>query len=87
MLFYESNLIFIELKSGKKTRWLRRGRSQLSNTIKLFKENYDINEYVVEAYVCNNHRPFGHSGNAIHIQKFKEETQVILYPSRKIIIR
>jgi hypothetical protein len=81
VLSYQDNsqLIFVELKSRRSGQWFKKGREQLTSTINKFKAEYDINMYCkVEAYVCNNLRPHAHSGQAENIQRFKDQTGLIL---------
>jgi len=87
MLSYSNNLIFVELKSRRSKKWFKKGREQLTNTINKFKLNHDIAVYdKVEAYVCNNLKPFAHTGQAANIQKFKDETGLILRGQKEINI-
>lgn len=79
VLVYSNNLTFVELKSRKSKKWFKEGREQLTATINQFKQNHDLSTYTkVEAYVCNNLRPLAHSGQAVNIQKFKDDTGYIL---------
>lgn len=87
VLSYSNHLIFVELKSKTSTKWFKKGREQLTTTINHFKLNHDMTAYSkVEAYVCNNLRPFAHSGQAANIQKFKDDTDFILKGEREIVI-
>lgn len=79
LLLYSNNLIFVELKSRKGGQWLKKGRIQLTTIVKIFQSENDITDYdKAEAYVCNNLRPISHIGQASNIQKFKDETGLIL---------
>ncbi|MEA1973677.1 MAG: hypothetical protein U9N34_10375 [Candidatus Cloacimonadota bacterium] len=85
LLLYSNNLIFIELKSREGGQWLKKGRKQLTTIVKIFKSENDITDYdKVEAYVCNNLRPIAHTGQASNIQKFKDETGLILKGEKTI---
>jgi hypothetical protein len=85
LLFYDKNrLIFVELKSREGGQWLKKGREQLTKTIEKFKAEYDITPYHVEAYVCNSLRPLAHIGQAVNIQKFKNDTGFILNGKQEI---
>lgn len=87
VLSYSSNLIFVELKSRKSKKWFREGRKQITITIRHFILNHDISQYSkIEAYVCNKLRPLAHTGQAVNIQKFKDDTGFILKGKRDIDI-
>jgi len=63
ILSYLNNLIFVELKERKKGQWFKKGREQLTVTIKRFKSECDLNTYDrVEAYVCNSLKPLSNMG-------------------------
>ncbi|MCF8362774.1 MAG: hypothetical protein K9G70_09155 [Prolixibacteraceae bacterium] len=88
MLHYNNSLIFAELKDRGYRGWIARGSSQISKTIKIFKENHDINYFdKVEAYICNKQRPLAILGINTTAQKFKDETGLTLNINRKIKIR
>jgi|SRR5690625_289272 len=80
-------LIFVELKSRKRGRWVRIGREQITKTITLFKKSHSIEQYKVEAHICNNKRPRSHIGHAVNIQQFKDETGYILSTNKTIEIK
>lgn len=85
MLSYANNLIFVELKSRETGRWVKKGREQLTATIRKFSQNHNLGDYTkVEAYVCNNLRPIAHAGQATNIQRFKNDTGLILRCQREI---
>ena len=87
ILHFENSLFFIELKNRGSRGWLKKGREQITITIRVFKANQDISRYdKVEAYVCNKQRPLANTGNANHIQQFKDETGLILNVKAKIIV-
>ena len=86
LLRFDNKLIFVELKSGKHG-WLGKGRKQLTQTINRFKEEYNISSFnKVKAYLCNNMRPRATSNHKIEIQKFKDETGLILRVEQEIRI-
>ncbi|MBF0235446.1 MAG: hypothetical protein HQK65_20785 [Desulfamplus sp.] len=85
MLLYSNKLIFIELKERKKGQWFKKGREQLTATINRFKSENDLMVYdKVEAYVCNSLKPLANMGQMENIQRFKNETGLILKSDQKI---
>lgn len=53
-LFYEDTIIFIELKSGKKGKWIKDAKDQLKETIDFFEGKGFIQAYRhKKAYICN----------------------------------
>ncbi len=85
MLLYSNNLIFIELKERKKGQWFKKGREQLTITIKRFKSGNDLTSYnKIEAYVCNSLKPLANTGQFENIQKFKDDTGLILKSARSV---
>lgn len=90
VLSYEQSLIFVELKKRKDrkgNKWFKEGREQLTATIKRFKQEVDIDSFDnVKAYVCNSLRPQAYVGQAVNIQKFKDDTGFILYGKQAIDI-
>lgn len=87
MLFYENNLIFVELKDRASGGWLSKGREQITITIDHFRAIHNINSYdKVEAYVCNKQRPLALTNNNAEVQKFKDETGFLLIASRNISV-
>ena len=84
---YFIRAIFVELKERGTGRWLGKGREQLTATIQKFKLVNDINFFIlVEAYVCNKLKPSFHVAHAVNIQKFKDDTGLILKTSNTIKI-
>lgn len=82
-----SNLIFVELKEAARKGWFGEGRKQITNTINIFKSNYEVSDFgSVEAYVCNNLKPRSNPGRAISIQMFKDDTGYIIYDKNEIEI-
>jgi len=87
VLRFNNNLIFVELKSREAAGWLGKGREQLTVTIQLFKVNYTVTDFAkIEAYVCNSLRPIASKNYAIEIQKFKDDTGLILNVLQNISI-
>ena len=87
ILRYEKKLIFVELKERDGGKWLKKGREQITNTILRFKREDDIARFDhVEAYVCNSLRPQANTGQAVSIQKFRDDTGYLLYPKREITV-
>lgn len=87
LLSYENNLIFVELKNRDGGQWVKKGREQLTVTVNHFKNNHDINDYDdVYANICNSLRPISNVGQAANIEKFKDDTGLILKTDRKIKI-
>jgi hypothetical protein len=79
MLEHNNNLAFVELKNRATNGWLKKGCEQLTTTINIFSANHDTTIYdKIEAYVSNKQRPLSYAGNATQIQKFKDDTGLIL---------
>lgn len=82
-----TNLFFVELKERGSKNWFGDGRKQLTNTVRLFKANHDHTSFTnVTAYVCNKLKPYSHSGRAISIQMFKDDTGYELFDKNEIEI-
>jgi hypothetical protein len=87
MLNYEKNIIFVELKMRGTSGWLTKARNQLTITISKFQEENNLSQFnAVEAYACNGLRPLSNLGNSAQIQKFKDETGLIMYAQQEINI-
>ncbi len=87
MLHFNKSLIFAELKNRGYRGWIAKGSKQVSNSIRIFKENHDIGDYdKVEAYVCNKQRPLAITSISTTVQKFKDETGLNLKIERNIKI-
>ena len=89
LLKYLNNIIFVELKArkGKGGKWLNEARVQLKSTITKFMEVHDIEIFNnVSAHVCNKQKPYVNQGHVIQIQRFKDETGLILQVSQEIIV-
>lgn len=79
VLKHKNILSFIELKSRRGGKWHKDGREQLTSTINHFRRNYAANEYqIMDSYICNKLKPLVNVGHAIQIQKFKDDTGLIL---------
>jgi hypothetical protein len=82
-----SYLVFVELKEATRKGWFGEGREQITNTINIFKANYDVADFdSIEGYVCNNLKPRSNPGRATSIQMFKDDTGYILYDKNEIEI-
>lgn len=87
MLHFDNNLIFVELKMRGSSGWLVKARTQLTITINKFQPDFSlINLNKIEAYACNGLRPYANQGNNIELQKFKDDTGLIMYAQQEIII-
>ncbi len=85
MLAYEENLIFVELKMRGSSGWLSKARKQLTITVNKFTENNDKDDYKsIEAYACNSLRPASNQGNSVELQRFKDDTGLIMYAQQEI---
>lgn len=82
-----TNLIFVELKERESGKWFKKGREQITITINIFKQNYDLSNYnSIKAYVCNSLKPRSNFGRVASIQQFYDETGFILKDQQEIII-
>jgi hypothetical protein len=87
MLRYDNTLLFVELKQRGSSGWLLKARNQLAATIAKFKEDNNFTDYdKVEAYACNSLRPSAIQGNNTELQKFKDDTGLIMYAQQNIYI-
>lgn len=78
-IYFNNSIVFIELKSREGGQWVKKGREQLTKTINIFKQDHPFNNFnTVSASVCNNLRPRFNIGHMQNIQKFKDETGIIL---------
>jgi len=79
LLVCENEIIFIELKDRNSARWLSKGRDQITVTVENFIKNHNQNDYNWKvAYVCNKQRPFAASGINTEMEKFKNDTALLL---------
>ncbi|MCG8699407.1 MAG: hypothetical protein MI922_15230, partial [Bacteroidales bacterium] len=84
----DNSLIFVELKSSKRngSGWLKDGIKQIAATIDVFKDNVDIGKFdKIEAYVCNQLKPFANQGHTTQIQRFKDDTGGIILRAQRDI--
>ncbi len=88
VLIYENTLCFVELKDRGSSGWSSKGREQLTITIGNFIRNGNDEGYSLGmAYVCNKQRPLAITSNTNEIQKFKNDTGLVLKISRQIFIQ
>lgn len=87
LLSYENILIFVELKCREGGQWVKKGREQLTVTIRRFQQNYNTNDYdEISCNICNSLRPISNTGHAANIQQFFDDTGFTLKTDRVIII-
>lgn len=87
MLNYEDKIIFVELKMRGSSGWLAKARCQLTITFNKFKENNILTNYSsIEAYASNSLKPLANQGNLAQIQKFKDDTGLIMHVQQQINI-
>jgi len=87
MLHYDKNIIFVELKDRAYRGWLGDGIEQLTKSIAVFKIHNNISDYSVDAYISNKQRPISKSAHNAEIQKFKNDTGLILYVKQNINLK
>lgn len=88
-LFYESTIIFVELKQRREkgARWIKDGEQQLRSTIAHFeRQEVAKNFSVKKAYIANSERPFFRTGQAERMDRFFSETNYILKIENRIEI-
>ena len=87
MLHYDNTVLFVELKMRGGSGWLSKARSQLTITLGKFQEDNTLTDFdKVEAYACNGLRPAANQGNNSELQKFKDETGLIMCAQQDIYI-
>lgn len=87
MLHYDNKISFVELKDRASHKWLAKACDQLTITTGLFQANHDSSTYEqIDAYVCNKQRPFFHTNFSNAIQKFKDDTGLMLSVQKEIAI-
>lgn len=87
MITYDDVLMFIELKDRDGGKWAGEARSQLINTIKLFKRDASIEAYNRHyGHIANKQRPNFKAGGKNFSQQFEDETGFILRVSDVIKI-
>ena len=89
-LFYQTTLIFVELKAQtiKSNRWINDAEKQLRSTIKHF-ENESISGRfsTKKAYIANRCKPQIRSGQMQRMQRFFNDTGYVLRIQREIEIQ
>jgi hypothetical protein len=88
-LFYEKNILFVELKSSSKkgADWVKEAEEQLRVSISFFLENHAIKGLKrKEAYISNSQKPKFGSGQANRIAGFYKDTRFILNIHNRIEI-
>ena len=84
LLHTNKTIVFIELKDKRKTK-AGDAAKQLKTTIKVFKENHDIESFEnKKAYVCNKAHPHMNVTSNSLCDSFLEETGVTLHVARTI---
>ncbi len=79
MITYDDVLMFIELKDRDGGRWAGKARSQLINTINIFKREVGIGAFSrLYGHIANKQRPNFKSGGNKFSQEFEDETGFIL---------
>tara|TARA_B100000378_G_C17946828_1_gene378700 strand:+ start:286 stop:783 length:498 start_codon:yes stop_codon:yes gene_type:complete len=87
LLKVNKDLIFIELKNRVSSGWLSKGRSQLTNTINVFRRTHNPNDFdSIKAYVSNKQRPYSNTIHFGEIQRFRNDTSLILRVQQEIEI-
>lgn len=87
MITYEDVLMFVELKDRDGGRWAGKARSQLINTIALFKRDANIAPYVKRyGHIANKQRPHFKAGGMKFNQEFEDATGFVLRVSDVIKI-
>lgn len=82
-----NQLTFVELKDRGHTGWISGGRKQLTETINYFTANHDMTVYPnVDARICNKQRPLAVVNVSTEVQKFKDDTGLILTIDRNVIV-
>lgn len=80
-LFYDSTIIFVELKdrSTKGSGWIKDAERQLRHTIKHFENEKESDTFKVKkAYIANSAKPRFQSGQAVRMENFFMETKYVL---------
>lgn len=87
MLHFDKNLIFVELKMRGSSGWLAKARAQLTVTLNKFKLDNNLSDFdKTKAFACNGLKPSANQGNNIELQKFKDDTGLIMYAQQDIDI-
>ncbi|MCD8093247.1 MAG: hypothetical protein LUF01_10605 [Bacteroides sp.] len=80
-LFYETTIIFIELKdrNSKGNQWIKDAEVQLRSTIKHFETEGEANNFTIKkAYIANCAKPRFRFGQTARMEMFYSETGYIL---------
>jgi len=87
MLHFDNSILFVELKMRGSSGWLIKARTQLTITLGKFQLDNSLVDFdKVEAYACNGLKPFANKGNNTELQKFKDETGLIMYAQQDIAL-
>ena len=91
MLWYETSIVFVELKdrvSKKNTNaWVKAGEIQLKRTIKYFEETEQSNKFTEKrAYIANKAHPIFKESQLQRMKSFKQETGYTLRIENRIKI-
>lgn len=87
MLYNEIYLIFVELKN-KRADWIQSAIKQLSSTLEVFSQNYDIMVFRKRfAYICNQKSPHFAYSCKVAMQQFRNSHNVRLIISRDIAVK
>lgn len=78
MLIQANDITFVELKDRGTSGWLSKGREQLTISIQSFINNNTEPYNILDAYVSNKQRPLAVMSITNEVQKFKDETALIL---------
>ena len=80
ILRFANNLRFIELKDRDHRGWISGGRKQLTETIEFYQLHHnDLDSFEhVDAYIANKQRPSAVVSIITEIQKFKDDTALLL---------
>jgi hypothetical protein len=87
MLHYGNRIVLVELKDSNTGRWPTKAREQLTETFQAFTDSYNIADFAItEAYICNKQRPVTNSNHGSNIERFKDDTGLLLKIQHEITI-
>lgn len=88
ILLYDESTVFIELKSqaDDSTKWVTESAAQVKQTIKDFRKGHPCNTTILEAYLVNAQRPEFQEGRQSYIDRFYQDTGVILHVEATITL-
>jgi hypothetical protein len=87
MLHVDNSLLFVELKMRGSSGWLAKARTQLTITLNKFQLDNNLNDFdKIEAYACNGLKPSANQGYNSALQKFKDDTGLIMYAQQDITL-